>query len=398
MTQTPNQVLPPEQPSAPILWLKENLFSSWHNTALTLISISFIAIAGTASINWVFNLADWEIIEVNFRLFLVGRYPSELYWRIWTVLGMVCFLGGASWGIWGRFSRNFAILTAVVAIGLAFIVPVEDFAPRVWTVVSGVMVFAGFFAGQALKGFKNISLALSITWFLSFFVTLWLVGGGLGLEQVRIDRWNGLLLTLIVAVVGIVLSFPFGVLFALGRQSKTMPIVKWFCTIYIEVIRGLPLIGILFFAKTMMPLIVPKEISIDAIVQVTIGFIVFTSAYLAENVRGGLQGTPRGQEEAARALGLNVPLSISLIVLPQALKAVIPAIVGQFISLFKDTALLGVLRILDFYGMARSILAQPEFTRNSPEGFIFIGLVYWVFCYAMSMGSQKLEKTLQTGR
>jgi general L-amino acid transport system permease protein len=133
-------------------------------------------------------------------------------------------------------------------------------------------------------------------------------------------------------------------------------------------------------------------------VQVTIGFIVFTAAYLAENVRGGLQGIPRGQEEAARALGLNVPLAISLVVLPQALKSVIPAIVGQFISLFKDTALLGVLRILDFYGMARSILSQPEFTRNSPEGFVFIGLVYWVFCYAMSMGSQKLEKTLETSR
>jgi general L-amino acid transport system permease protein len=398
MTQTPNQVLPPDPPSAPILWLKENLFSSWHNTLLTIVSISFIAYAGTASINWLFNLADWQIIESNFRLFLVGRYPSEYYWRIWTVLGMICFLGGASWGIWGRFNRNFAILTIAVTIGLALIIPVDQIAPRIWTMFSGAIIFAGFFAGQPLKAIKNISIAMASTWVFSFFVTLWLVGGGLGLEQVRIDRWNGLLLTLIVATAGIVMSFPFGVLFALGRQSKTMPVVKWFCTIYIEVIRGLPLIGILFLAKTMMPLIVPKEISIDSIIQVTIGFIVFTSAYLAENVRGGLQGIPRGQEEAARALGLNVPLAMVLIVLPQALKAVIPAIVGQFISLFKDTALLGVLRILDFYGMARSILAQPEFTRNSPEGFVFIGLVYWVFCYAMSMGSQRLEKTLETGR
>jgi general L-amino acid transport system permease protein len=396
MTQTPHEVLPPEVPSAPILWLKENLFSSWHNTLLTIISISFILIAGTTAINWVFNLADWEIIKVNFRLFLVGRYPSELYWRIWTILGMVCFLGGASWGIWGRFNRNFAILTAAVTIVLAIIIPVEDLAPRIWTLVCGAIVFAGFFAGQPLKSIKNISLALAITWVVSFFVTLWLVGGGLGLEQVRIDRWNGLLLTLIVATAGIVLSFPFGVLLALGRQSKTMPVVKWFCTIYIEVIRGLPLIGILFLAKTMMPLIVPKGVTIDTILQVTLGFIAFTAAYLAENVRGGLQGIPRGQEEAARALGLNVPLAIALIVLPQALKSVIPAIVGQFISLFKDTALLGVLRILDFYGMARSILSQPEFTRNSPEGFVFIGLVYWVFCYAMSIGSQKLEKTLET--
>ena len=224
-----------------------------------------------------------------------------------------------------------------------------------------------------------------------FLVILWLVGGGLGLQPVETNLWNGLLLTLLMAVVSIFLSFPFGVLLALGRQSD-LPVVRWLSIFYIEVIRGLPLIGILFLAQVMLPLVLPDEIRLDRVLRAIAGLTIFSAAYMAENVRGGLQSIPRGQVEAARSLGLNSPLVILLIVLPQALRAVIPALVGQFIGLFKDTSLLSLFALVELTGMARSILAQPQFLGRYAEVYLFIGLIYWLFCYSMSMASRRLEQ------
>jgi len=209
--------------------------------------------------------------------------------------------------------------------------------------------------------------------------------------------WNGLLLTLLAAIISITLSFPIGVLLALGRQSS-LPVVRWFSILYIEVIRGLPLIGILYFAQVMLPLFLPPEFpNLDRVVRAIAGLILFSAAYLAENVRGGLQAVPRGQSEAARALGFNPALVVLLIVLPQALKAVIPAIVGQFIGLFKDTSLLALFGILELTGMSRSILAQPQFLDRPKEVYIFIGVIYWIFCYSMSVTSRRLERQLNVG-
>ena len=201
-----------------------------------------------------------------------------------------------------------------------------------------------------------------------------------------------------MAVFSIVLSFPFGVLLALGRQSS-LPVVRWLSILYIEVVRGLPLIGILFLAQVMLPLFLPPQFTrLDRVLRGMAGLILFNAAYLAENVRGGLQSLPRGQAEAGSALGLSAPLVTSLIVLPQALRAVIPAIVGEVIGLFKDTSLLALFGLLELTGIARSILANPKFLGRYAEVYLFIGLIYWVFCYAMSGAIQRLEQKFNVGQ
>ena len=234
-------------------------------------------------------------------------------------------------------------------------------------------------------------------WALSFPVILWLIKGGLGLTEVSTNDWGGLVLTLFLAVISIVLSFPLGVLLALGRQSS-LPVVKLLSTLYIEIIRGLPLIGILFLGQVMLQLFLPPEYpKLDRVIRAIAGLTLFSAAYLAENVRGGLQAVPRGQIEAARAIGLNTPLLTILIVLPQALRTVIPAIGGQFIGLFMDTSLLSLFGMLELVGISRSVLANPSYIGRYAEVYIFIGIIYWIFCYSMSLASRKIEQTLGVG-
>jgi general L-amino acid transport system permease protein len=213
---------------------------------------------------------------------------------------------------------------------------------------------------------------------------------------VATSLWGGLLLTIFMAVVSIFLCFPLGVLLALGRQSS-LPVIRWLSVLYIELVRGIPLIAILFIGQNMIPLFLPQGVRPDNILRAIIGLTVFSAAYLAENVRGGLQAIPRGQTEAANALGLNPMLTTGLIVLPQALKISIPAIVGQFISLLQDTTLLSIVGIIDLLGITRAILANPQFIGRYWEAYIFIGAIYWVLCYGMSLGSRRLEESLNTG-
>ena len=283
-----------------------------------------------------FNKAQWEVVTSNLPLFFVGRYPADQVWRLWLVLAIV--VGTISNGILNRKRRFLFILIPVCVL-----------------------------------------------------LILWLIGGGFFLTTVGTNLWNGLLLTLLAASISIVLAFPIGILLALGRQSS-LPILRGFCTIYVELVRGLPLIGILFMAQVMLPLVLPGQIQLDRVVRAIAGLVLFNAAYLAENVRGGLQSIPRGQVEAAKALGLNTPLSLLLIVLPQALRTAIPAIVGQFISLFKDTSLLSLFALVELTGITRSILAQPEYLGRYAEVYLFIGLIYWIFCFTMSQMSRKLER------
>jgi general L-amino acid transport system permease protein len=237
---------------------------------------------------------------------------------------------------------------------------------------------------------------ISLLWFLVYFVSLWLIGGGLGLAGVPTNDWGGLVLTLLMAISGIALCFPLGVLLALGRRSN-LPVVKWLSVAYIELIRGVPLIAILFMGQVMIPLFLPEGMRPDRILRAIIGLTLFSAAYLAENVRAGLQAVPRGQQEAAASLGLNTPLTLSLIVLPQALKVAIPAIVGQFISLFQDTTLLSIVGLAELLGISRSVLANPTYLGRYAEVYLFIGVLYWFFCYALSLGSRKIEEELNTG-
>ncbi|MEA5581807.1 amino acid ABC transporter permease [Nodularia harveyana UHCC-0300] len=380
-----------------LTWLHKNLFSSWYNSLLTVVCLGLFFTMMWGFLNWAITQAQWTVIWVNLRLFLVGRFPQSLYWRVWIVLAIASTFSAITVGVFfGKQPLRKRRLAGYTLIsGLLCVIFPWDLTTRLWLLLIATLLITGFWLGG--KFHQLIAPWLSLTWLLSFPIILWLIGGGLGLESVSTDLWNGLLLTLLTAVVSIVLSFPIGILLALGRTSN-LPVVRWFSIFYIEIVRGLPLIGILFLAQVMLPLFLPTDLRLDRVLRGVAGLILFSAAYMAENLRGGLQSIPRGQTEAAKALGLNTPLVVILIVLPQALRAVIPAIVGQFIGLFKDTSLLSLLGLVELTGIARSVLAQPQFLGRYAEVYLFIGLIYWIFCYLMSLVSQRLEKQLNVSQ
>ncbi len=392
-------IAPPVSPSlSPVEWLRKNLFSSWYNSILTVICL-VVLFQGLKTISlWLFTQAQWAVVQGNLRLFFVGLFPQELYWRVWLSLGIIAAIAGLGWGFSQKNSRLWSrpVLFALgVAIAAVVFLPI-GLMPRLWLLAVLVVAAVGVGVGRQLT--PQLGSWLPAAWVVCFLLVFWFIKGGLGLEGTDTNVWNGLLLTLLMAVISITLSFPIGVLLALGRQSN-LPVVRWFSILYIEVIRGLPLIGILFLAQVMFPLFLPPEFrQMDRVLRAIAGLVLFSAAYLAENVRGGLQSVPRGQAEAARALGLNPALVVLLIVLPQALKAVIPAIVGQFIGLFKDTSLLALFGLLELTGISRSVVAQPQFLGRYAEAYLFIGVIYWVFCYSMSLASRRLEQKLNVGQ
>jgi len=401
-TTTPNSVsTAPEAKKLGIgPWLKKNLFSDWFNSLLTIVVVAVLAYAAYSLLRWGFTVAQWAVIPNNMGLYMTGLYPSEQYWRIWILLGIVCALAGLSWGVLARnlsmlFSRNVLIGFAIVCAGFVLFPPTRPSSPKLLLMVA--IVAATAWAGRAI-GRQNQAFGkwISLLWFISYFIAIWLIGGGLGLESVSTNDWGGMVLTLLMAVSGIALCFPLGIILALGRRSS-LPIVKWLSIAYIELIRGVPLIAILFMGQVMIPLFLPEGMRPDRVLRAIIGLTLFSAAYLAENVRAGLQAVPRGQQEAAASLGLNTPLTLSLIVLPQALKTAIPAIVGQFISLFQDTTLLSIVGLAELLGISRSVLANPNYLGRYAEVYLFIGVIYWFFCYAMSLGSRKIEEKLNTG-
>jgi general L-amino acid transport system permease protein len=378
-----------------LTWLRKNLFNNWYNSLLTVVCFIFLFWLFQGFFTWLITKAQWQVIQVNLQLFLVGRFPQSLSWRIWVVLGIFTTLTAITGGIFTKkaiFTKHNFLISAVIIGVLLFIVPIP-LINRLWLLLITGLIFAGLIIGQNFT--KIITPGLSLIWLLSFPIIIWLIGGGLGLQPVSTSLWNGLLLTLLMAIISIVLSFPLGVLLALGRTSN-LPVVRWFSILYIEIVRGLPLIGILFLAQVMLPLFLPADLRLDRLLRGITGLILFSAAYMAENVRGGLQAIPRGQIEAAKALGLNTPLVLILVILPQALRAVIPAIVGQFIGLFKDTSLLSLVGLVELTGIARSILAQPQFLGRYAEVYLFIGLIYWLFCYSMSLAAKNLEKQFTT--
>jgi general L-amino acid transport system permease protein len=278
---------------------------------------------------------------------------------------------------------------------LAVLVPVS-IPYRILLVGMVLLLVATAWGGKKLGQTKpDLMKWLPFTWFVFLIIAVWFIGGGLGLESVSSNLWGGLMLTLLMSIISILLCFPIGVLLALGRQSR-LPIIRFLSIAYIEVIRGLPLITILFMGQVLVPLFLPEGMRPDRILRAIVGLTMFSSAYLAENVRGGLQAIPRGQIEAAKALGLNTPLVLGLVVLPQALKISIPSIVGQFISLFQDTTLLAIVGLVELLGISGSILANPKFLGRYSEVYLFIGILYWLFCYLMSQASRKLEQQLNT--
>jgi len=266
-----------------------------------------------------------------------------------------------------------------------------------WRVNLGLALLAGMMAPLLFRGFRHkwpLGLALVLGYPLIAYVLFH--GGILGLPVVETSQWGGLMLTLVLAVVGMVLALPLGILLALGRRSR-MPVIRAASVTYIELWRGVPLITVLFMASVMLPLFLPEGATLDKLLRAMIGIVLFQSAYMAEVVRGGLQAIPTGQYEAAESLGLGYWQSMGLIILPQALKLVIPGIVNTFIALFKDTTLVLIIGLFDLLGIVQQAFADPNWLGYSVEGYLFAGFVFWAFCFGMSRYSQALERELQRG-
>ncbi|AUL48574.1 amino acid ABC transporter permease [Bordetella trematum] len=358
-TQTDRDDLPPRQHTGPWAWLKTRLFSSPLSVLATVLLAWLLIMLVPALVEWAFIRADfsapdaqtcrasggacWAFIVEKHRLILFGTYPYDEQWR--PLIAM------------------FVLIAVIIMSGMR----------RFWRPVLILIWVVG------------LSVVAVLMW-----------GGVLGLTYVENARWGGLPLTLILSTFGIAFAFPFGVLLALGRRSD-MPAIKALCVVYIELIRGVPLISLLFMSSVMLPLFLPEGFSIDKLLRAQIAIIMFAAAYIAETVRGGLQAIPKGQYEGADSLGLSYWQKMGKIVLPQALKIVIPPLVSIFISLFKDTSLVVIIGIFDLTLAAKAALSDAAWRGFGIEAYIFISLIYFVFCYSMSRYSQNLERRLATG-
>ncbi|KGX89457.1 amino acid ABC transporter permease [Pontibacillus marinus] len=391
-TTTKNEMAPPKSSIGVPGWLKQNLFSNWWNTLLTIIFtvITIYVVKGTFT--WVFFTAEWSVVSENFKLLMVGQYPDEELWRVWTALSIFTALVGISWGVWKGTMGHVSIFLGVV-MAITMVVPFIAVGSRIWLAANIGLLVLGFAIGKQSEKLKKPVL---VGWFLLVPIGMFFIEGFGLLNEVSTNFWGGFLLTCLIAIISIIASFPIGILLALGRRSN-LPIIKWFSIIYIELIRGIPLITVLFVAQLMLPLFLGDTIELDKVLRAMIGFTLFNAAYLAENVRGGLQSLPRGQYEAAQALGLNKAKMMTFVIMPQALKAVIPAMVGQFISIFKDTVLVSIVGLIDLLGMAKKIIANPQFLGTQMESFVFVAFVFFMICYLMSYVSRRLERSLGVG-
>jgi general L-amino acid transport system permease protein len=354
-------------------WVRKNLFASAGDSVLTIIGLLIVAYVVPPFIRWAFidaqwagtdrtfcatvaqggiqpdgwSGACWAFVRAKFDLFMFNRYPVEERWRV--ILCGVMF----------------------VALLVPLLVPKAPY--KGWNAILFFFVFP----------------------VIAFFL---LTGGRFGLPHVETPLWGGLMVTLVLSFVGIAFSLPFGIVLALGRRSK-MPVVKLICVIFIEAIRGVPLVTVLFMASVMLPLFLPAGMTFDKLLRALIGVALFASAYMAEVVRGGLQAIPKGQYEGADSLGLSYWQKTGLIVLPQALKLVIPGIVNTFIGMFKDTTLVSIIGMFDLLGVVRQHFADA--TWASPQtpmsGLVFAGFVFWLFCFGMSRYSIFMERRLDTG-
>jgi len=399
---TPSTTRRPVRKLGPIGWLRKNLFNSWFNAILSLLTLYIIVRFFIGLIGWLAN-ANWDPVTTSPILYAIGQYPQEEIFRIGICIWIISFLFGLSWAVWGDIVRNFAFMLMGGFLLLAIFLPfdlnnVTQTTLRLFFISSIAAVMIGYGLGQTKLGQARWLL---ISWVLSIPVIVILLYGLDNVDALPVvltTVWGGLMLNLLIAAVGIGASFPIGVLLALGRRS-TLPVVKTFSTLFIETVRGVPLVTILFMASIMLPLFLPENIRIDRLLRALIGITLFSSAYMAENIRGGLQAIPLGQYDAAKAIGLNGALTTLLIILPQAIRLVIPAIVGQFISLFKDTTLVVIVGLIDILGIGKAILAsRPEWTTGAQaEVYIFIAAVFWIFTYSMSYSSRRLEKAMGVG-
>ena len=352
----------PSNTTGAIAWLRTNLFATYVDTIVTLFISYLIYLYIPPLVEWLFIDAVWsgssrEVCEVEgagacwafidnrMTQFMYGFYPTEELWRPDTA--------------------------GLLFIALMIPLFIESFKYKAYLTAFILVIYP----------------------FIAYFL---IHGGSFGLEVVETNKWGGLMLTLILSAVGIVAALPLGIIFALGRRSE-MPIVKSVCVVYIEFWRGVPLITVLFMSSVMLPLFFAEGTDFDKLLRAMIGIILFQTAYMAEVVRGGLQAIPKGQYEAAQALGLSYWKSMFLIILPQALKLVIPGIVNTFIALFKDTTLVLIIGLFDLLAIIQQANSDTAWLGFDTEGYVFAASVFWVFCFGMSRYSIALEEKLHTG-
>ena len=367
---------PPISQIGAVLWLRTNLFSSWINSALTLASLYLLYIM-------IPPLLDWMIFNASFSFGTVNLFGFDIKFSEAMATNQNCGREGACWPY---------IYEKLYMYTYGFYPRTETWRPNI---VFGLTALL-FVIVPLVKHYKHknrVTLSLIILYPLVSYV---LIAGGFGiLMPVSTDQWGGLLLTLIIASVGIIVSFPIGVLLALGRQSN-LKVIKLFSTLFIEFIRAVPLITILFMASFVLPLFLESGNYFDKLLRALIGIALFQAAYFAEVVRGGLQAIPRGQYEAADAIGLSYFQKNVLIILPQALKISIPNIVGSSISLFKDTTLVLIIGLFDMLAMVNLTSNDPYWLGRETEGFVFVTMVMWAILYTMSRYSRKLELRFNT--
>jgi general L-amino acid transport system permease protein len=356
---TADDIRPPVIRIGVVRWVRENLFNSWFNSILTLVTLYALWKIVPPFVRWAFidsawttsgagcrdaAGACWSIITTNLRFIIFGFYPYDLQWR--------------------------PLAAMLILFGLLF----YSRDRKHWTRYLGYGWIGGLFA-----------------------MGLLMRGGLFGLASVESTQWGGLPLTLLLSVFGLTAAYPLGVVLALGRQSN-MRAIKALCVVYIEAIRGVPLISLLFMGSIIFPLFLPEGVTINKILRAQVAIILFTAAYIAEVVRGGLQAMARGQYEAAESLGLNYVLTMRLVILPQALKIVIPPTVSILISAFKDTSLVVIIALWDLLKTSQAVLSNPEWMGFSREAYIFIAILYFLGCFSMSNYSRKLERELDRER
>ena len=352
------ELRPPITHIGVIGWVKNNLFNGVFNSILTVVTLFLLWKVVPPFFRWAFidsawhttgqacrqaAGACWSVISMNYRFILFGFYPYEEQWR--------------------------PFLAMMILFGLLFY----------------------------SRDRNHWKKPLAYAWIIGLFTMGFLMKGGIfGLSSVESTQWGGLPLTLLLAVFGLTAAYPLGVILALGRRSK-MHGVKALCILYIELIRGVPLISLLFMSSIIFPLFLPEGVTFNKILRAQVAIILFTSAYIAEVVRGGLQGMSRGQYEAAESIGLNYYLTMRLVILPQALKIVIPPTVSQLISAFKDTSLVVIIALFDLLKTTQSVLSNPEWMGFSREAYVFVAILYFLGCFSMSNYSRKLERELARG-
>ena len=380
-----------------IKWFFSTFFGSVFNSIVTILSALIFIFLINNLVGFI-STSEWEVVTANRRLLLIGRMPGEHEWRIWSILWVTSFLIFSSINSWGPPSKKdlFLISSSIIIICLIF----TTSSKILYVVISLFICAASYFISHFIskspnkKSFQN---SLKILWLLllPIIFTLLIIGGG-----PKPNLWGGFLLNMILACIAIGFGFPLGILFALGRASS-LPAIKTVCTIYIETIRGAPLVGWLLLAWFVLPKFLPtfwgiNEVSV--VVRAMIVLTMFTSAYTAEVIRGGLQSIPKGQIEAADSLNLNYRTKILQIILPQAIRVVVPALISTFIGVFKDTSLVFILALTDLLQVGRIIQEQdPEFFGKALEALCVVAFLFWIVSMSLSNLSTKVEKSLGIG-